>query len=391
MNTLLLGNGFDLLHGFPTKYSNFLHAVNFLLNHSDDSFETVGAVLGNPELMEIDNDFCRAFSLYGDTYNSIPLEQEKVQEMVALAKECMWFSYLMQSFDQDVGWIDFEREIGFVINKFQAFFQTNRTWYLLGDNFSDKAAHHMLCAFPGVIAEAPQPNGFDLPDLTTRISSEFQIERPKGSDNYEVDTEKIVNYLWTDAQKLSKILDIYLQLFIDNPLTTLIQSGELILHSSVPAAVHVVTFNYTHTFEAFGKEGNVHHIHGEAGKQIILGVNPDKNDDLGSVDTTFVYFKKYYQRNWYNTDLSYFKLLDTLKQLPPTYKKDNKLYVIGHSLDVTDKDIISELFEQFGQIIILYHSEYAKGSYIRNLVQIYGKDGFEALRKMKHLQFLPIA
>lgn len=391
MNTLLLGNGFDLLHGFPTKYSNFLHAVNFLLNHSDDSFETVGAVLGSPELMEIDSDFCRAFSLYGDTYNSIPLEQEKVQEMVALAKECMWFSYLTQSFDQDVGWIDFEREIGFVINKFQAFFRENITYYLLDRELKDRATDYLLNAFPGIIDKTRRLNGLDLPDLTTRISSDFLIERPKGSENYEIDKEKLVEYLWKDAHMLSRILNFYLQLFVDAPLSYLVTSGKLTPNKSIPPVVHIVTFNYTHTFESFDRGGTVHHIHGETGKQIVLGVNPDENDDIGLIDTTFVQFKKYYQRNWYGTDSSYFRFLDNLDGMPPILKKDRTLFVIGHSLDVTDKDIITELFNRFGKIIIFCHSDRAKGNFIRNLVQIYGKDGFEALRKINHLQFLPIA
>ena len=37
MNVLLLGNGFDLNHMFPTSYINFLNTVNFLLEVDRES------------------------------------------------------------------------------------------------------------------------------------------------------------------------------------------------------------------------------------------------------------------------------------------------------------------------------------------------------------------
>jgi hypothetical protein len=63
--------------------------------------------------------------------------------------------------------------------------------------------------------------------------------------------------------------------------------------------------------------------------------------------------------------------------------------VIGHSLDSTDEDIIKQVFESAKSIIILYHSETSVKNQIKNLVKIYGKDGFDRLREDKNLQFLP--
>lgn len=45
MNTLLLGNGFDLLHGFPTKYSNaYYAAVNSLLAIGNNKVGVIAAM-----------------------------------------------------------------------------------------------------------------------------------------------------------------------------------------------------------------------------------------------------------------------------------------------------------------------------------------------------------
>ena len=63
---------------------------------------------------------------------------------------------------------------------------------------------------------------------------------------------------------------------------------------------------------------------------------------------------------------------------------------MGHSLDITDKDIISDLFNVASQITILYHNESAKASYITNLVKIFGKSGLDGFREQSKLSFLPL-
>ena len=65
-----------------------------------------------------------------------------------------------------------------------------------------------------------------------------------------------------------------------------------------------------------------------------------------------------------------------------------ELYVVGHSLDVTDKDIIQIVFETASKIYVLYHSDISAKSQIRNLVEIYGKQGLDRLRAEKELIFL---
>ena len=59
-------------------------------------------------------------------------------------------------------------------------------------------------------------------------------------------------------------------------------------------------------------------------------------------------------------------------------------------MDITDKDILLDLFNHAKEIIILYHDIDAKSSYIANLVKLYGKTGFDALRKNQMLTFLPL-
>ena len=151
----------------------------------------------------------------------------------------------------------------------------------------------------------------------------------------------------------------------------------------------VVTLNYTHTFESiYCKEikRNIYHIHGDVDFNIVLGINSNENDNLETVNTDFLRFKKYYQRTMYETDSQY------LQWLKDRYdsQEDLNLLIMGHSLDITDRDILYELIELATDIKILYYDDKAKAQYIANLVRIFGREGFMTLRSQKNLAFLSL-
>lgn len=97
---------------------------------------------------------------------------------------------------------------------------------------------------------------------------------------------------------------------------------------------------------------------------------------------------KYYvvQRTLYETDHDYLRWLSDIKNTKQSYR----LIIIGHSLDVTDKDIIYDLFDNANEIIVLYHNSEAKASYISNLVRLFGREAFETLKRDKSLTFLSL-
>ena len=154
---------------------------------------------------------------------------------------------------------------------------------------------------------------------------------------------------------------------------------------------YVVTFNYTNTFERLYQYEKVFHIHGNVNKSIVLGINPDKADETENIDTSFLRFKKYYQRTILESDVEYIKWLIEYQTDPTAIGRSVdtiSLLVMGHSLDVTDKDIIEELFGIADDITVLFHNEEAKASMIANLISIFGQKKFFELRKEKSLLFL---
>ena len=183
------------------------------------------------------------------------------------------------------------------------------------------------------------------------------------------------------------MLQLYLKNFVDEPASLIEKQNIRHRCASYPMPNHVFTFNYSNTFELLYGIASVEHVHGNVDKDIVLGINPDERDELMQLDTTFIQFKKYFQRVFFKTDDSYLNKIQALNQ---TRKYDNgySLYVIGHSLDITDQDIIIDLFDLSNRIFILYHSSNAVKTYIKNLVSIFGKRGFDDLRRNKNLTFL---
>ena len=125
---------------------------------------------------------------------------------------------------------------------------------------------------------------------------------------------------------------------------------------------------------------------------MVLGINPDSKDELNELDTTFIQFKKYYQRIVYRTDLDYqdfIKRIGISYSQSPTLSNSNNFIVIvaGHSLDKTDEDIIKQVFNLADKIVILCHNDQAIGKYIKNLITIYGKKEFDNLRSKTDLEF----
>lgn len=177
-----------------------------------------------------------------------------------------------------------------------------------------------------------------------------------------------------------------MQHFVDNVVRILKEDSGIELCKALKYTNCTVSFNYTNTYETLYSNNQIFHLHGNVNDKIILGINPDNADEIGTIDVSFIAFKKYYQRILHETDMGYLQWLTNSRN-----KAENRnLLIMGHSLDITDKDIIFELIECASSVIILYHNEEAKAQYISNLVKIFGRERFIQLRAEKSLTFLPL-
>lgn len=384
MNILLLGNGFDLYHNLPTKYINFINTVNFLKDNFDENeMNTIGKVFNDERLYSVDYGIKNSYEKYYSIYSRFPLDTNSIKQLVEYAKNNTWFTYLSRIAEKIDTWIDFEKEIGSVVEAFEKFFEKNTRKEIYFTHLSH--------------------NDSEIIRMFKFFYSEFRDEG-LGGKNYEVNDEflvcltlsnapvinkkKIIDTLYNQLEYLSHMLKLYLQCFVENVLDKISESGLYNTHNIFSNATHIFTLNYTNTFEKLywgdGKK-KICHLHGIVGDDIVLGVNSDEFDELEKLNTDFICFKKYYQRVYYKTDLKYLSTVKTINNIDK--RIDHQLTVMGHSLDITDKEIITTLFEYASKITIFCHDRKVIGDYIKNLISIYGKKGFDDLRISKDLTF----
>ena len=374
-HVLMLGNGFDLYYKLPTKYNNFLQLAAFLSKGDVQKYETVGAILKAYTGSRDDSFVAACYCAHQELYDQTPVTPEQVEALRNLTKGNIWFQYLLKSFNKDVGWIDFEKEISTVVHSLQNHLSKSKLHNFYISRAEDTITSHILQSLPCFFHQSDDP--FTLGAY--RLDRHYVVEYPLGSKHYIIDTPKIMSVLAAALSELSEALKLYLSIFADSILPT--HDAHFHFEWTLPfrGINRIITFNYTKTYERVFYHW-VHHLHGSTDGKIVLGINPDKYDEVESADTLCIAFKKYYQRVMYDTDTEY---LSWINQDGLEYT----LMVMGHSLDVTDADIIMDLFSKAREITIVYHDDNAKSSYLGNIIKMYGKSGFDKLRKEQNLTF----
>ena len=388
MDILLLGNGFDLYHKLPTKYINFLNTVKFLQeNFNETDMQTIGKVFNDERLYGIDSGIKECYEKYYTTYSNFPLNIEATKKLIELADKNVWFKYLSQLINKDITWIDFEKEIEKVVRAFEHYFENE---YIEKLNFSDLFAHevnimHIFNFFYYVVEEDFVG---DTKMHRWELNEQFMVQNPLNKKSY-LSKDKVISFLYNQLIELAEMLKLYLRNFVDVVVEKLKSINMIDEYIDLSQVRDVVTLNYTHTFESiYCREikRNIYHIHGDVDFNIVLGINSNENDNLETVNTDFLRFKKYYQRVFYKTDIEYLMALKYNDIFDS--RNTNNLVVFGHSLDSTDKDIIMDLFMYSKKITIYCYNEKAMSDNIINLVNIYGREGFDILRSEKELTFI---
>lgn len=388
MNILLLGNGYDLNYKLPTSYHSFLLTADFLKKRNLELICAVGDVFGSPDLSSQDASIKKSYDAYKEIFDSVVLDKDSIRRMVDLAESNIWFSYFLKSFNREAGWIDFEREVAYVIDCFQSFFREADIVFVPNKVCKKTGSKHVILnAFNFFLEETGKSRNL-VPTGSRKVANEYTYEYPLGSGEYLINEEKIIAFLHEELNKFVEMLRIYLQCFVEKSAKVLINDLRITQLQALAYTDVVVTLNYTSTYETINSDAQVFHIHGSTDNKIVLGINPDNSDKIESIDTAFVEFKKYYQRTFYGTDIPYLRWIRD--QRYGGRNEDIHLLIMGHSLDVTDREVIEDLFGLASKITILYHNESAKSQYIRNLVNIFGKERFDQIRDEQQLELLPL-
>jgi hypothetical protein len=175
-------------------------------------------------------------------------------------------------------------------------------------------------------------------------------------------------------------MELYLHNYVENRITTKLSPD---IQNTNPNAV--LCFNYTHTFvKRYGtifRDAKIQYIHGETKdadtietNNMVLGIDEYYKGEERDTYTNYNIYKKFTQRVINETGFKYREWIHTQNGLQDAYKY---VFVFGHSLAVTDKDILKDLIDRKGvKTTVYYHDKQQQTQQIANLVKMLGQDKF---------------
>ncbi len=355
MNILVIGNGFDLAHNLPTKYTDFLEFVKVLKDLlTGTQISQVNWGFMNPEIkgLIIEN----VQNTKGNIYSN-------AKAWLELIEYNFWIEYFQQIQAKE-NWIDFESEISEIIKS-------------LDNDMVDKDGKRVLLKENiGLLSN---------PFLQEVFNKHIHLSITLDTTPQYISYEKVRDRLLGDLHKLIRALELYLTLFVENiPIN--IQSPEI----KGIKMDKVISFNYTHTYEkVYGLlNKNIEFIHGEANldndietNTMVLGIDEYLPEDRNYKEIDFIGFKKYFQRINKGTGCEY---KDWLAQMERGYTRNkaihagaetisNLVYIFGHSLDVTDADVLRSLIITEGTLTNIFSvDKKRKAQQIANLAKVLG-------------------
>ena len=372
MNILVVGNGFDLAHGLPTKYGDFLGMI-----------QRFKSIINEPNIMKagyLDN---IEKPIYAFLDRFIFAEGALRVEFNRLIEDNFWIEYFLKNpMYQKENWIDFESEISKVIKQLnEDMYIDNVKRWQLDDEINDLANEYLKKIYY---------------KYTSTLRSMVILTDGKSE---AVTFRQIRDRLYSDLNRLIRALEIYMTAYIEQMECNL-ESPDI----NNICFDGILSFNYTDTYEKLydsKRLANYDYIHGKANiknkiytNNMVLGIDEYLPTHRKDKDVDFISFKKFYQRIYKETGCEYRKWVDDIRSNNPiknrtygrfdengnkviesTYSSQHNLYIFGHSLDVTDGDILKDLILNDNvHTTIYYVNKDVMGQQIVNLVKVIGQD-----------------
>jgi hypothetical protein len=360
MEILVIGNGFDLAHHLPTRYSDFLEFIRVIREVIEK---------GNDKVNWGKLDKWINILIQTNLEGGLIISSESKQFWLDLVGNNIWVEYFNknQNYIKE-GWIDFESEIASIIISLDE------------DMMESDGKRLPLHCNMGNLSN---------PFLAEYYSDYTFVAQYAGSIDKSITFKEIRDRLLNDLNKLIRALEYYLIEYV----------GKIEIEVILPDIKginpdKILSFNYTDTFnKLYGKDKQIEYdfIHGKADQhhsaednRLVLGIDEYLPEDTRNTNIDFIAFKKFYQRIHKETGCLYKCWVE--KMLKPAIKNEphssvfptyisHKLYIFGHSLDITDKDILRDLIlNDKVETTIFYYNREVYGQQIANLVKVLGQD-----------------
>mgnify|MGYP002625382075 CR=1 FL=1 len=389
MNILVVGNGFDLAHGLPTKYSDFLDFITLYITKYHPGWVRWGLVDDNDNdedkwknrrwsfyhavLESLKSDVSaqtkQLFDKHGDDFYALLTSEDSLKNFQcnSFLRYCLHEYSYKKTLNRDFSWIDIEDEIQRFILALEPEIKT------LSELKNISVRVRNCINYENVDAKL-----FFIPTITDAlISKNIPDEYLK---------QAVFGLLFGELEKFNTLLKLYLKTTMKTldkgNRHFLINSHEINLGQGTQRGIeidHVLSFNYTDTAEMYVPKEKIRFINGSLdSSKIILGIeNPDLSKTIEFCKNKMHLFFKNTQRVLYNSSREYEKWVTVLK-----YAKNKEisssvdLHIIGHSLAISDKYILVSLMLGANKVVIYSHSEKDRQNKISNLYQLLGDELF---------------
>lgn len=375
---LLIGNGFDLAHGLPTSYKDFLDFCKMVRELY--TYPIIDNEYNQKKLIDWNTDKTiksKLLECYENRKNcfedKITTQCKELDELYDCIKENVWINYFLER-EKSIGenWIDFESEISNVVQAIETlkgYIERDEDVLKIKDTKQKTIIYFLKIA-------------------KKSLQDVFNLKRIDG----------FIEDISIELDKLIRSLEIYICEFV-NEIDIIKENDDI----KTITPDYVLSFNYSNTYERIygqSKEVTYDYIHGKADIEnnvdtcnLVLGIDEyledDKNDKL-----EFIAFKKFYQRIYKSTDSTYMKWVEQIKKYPEV---NHNLFIFGHSLDKTDRDILKLLICNDNVTTKIYYYRKNKndkkelGKLIKNLVRIMGQDELisRTMGEHKTIEFIP--
>lgn len=354
MNILIIGNGFDLAHGLPTRYSDFLNSIK----ERSDFYQFISKDAGFK------------IKIFNRVRGSVILRYMKKQ---------------LQSHN---GWIDFENELKEIIESMCGLPEIFRRYTYMKNKEIES----------DFIINADKIEELSPFLYRVLLKNKSLKERWSQKEIYELE-----NKVHNEIKDFISLFKEYI-IWINKSQMQGLTKKQLFMDMRID---HLLSFNYTPTFlELYNTDGkvlqdNICFVHGKIdsneSSEIVMGIGSDFYDE--NKHEKYVEFFKFFQCYKYSTSTSYLKWIENVSReyydvnAERIVKENCEVYVYGHSLDPTDKNILKPFLDLENSMVHIYYiNKSNKEQLERNLLKILGKDLFSNYLMGEHpkVQFIQI-
>ncbi|SHL46946.1 Bacteriophage abortive infection AbiH [Flavobacterium flevense] len=374
---LITGNGFDLFHYLPTKYHHFIAIMETIEKFQFKDEVAFSDLFGRFYKDRFPHDFNSIIENYN--VEQIKFDNSKIERIDELLKINPWYKYFKNVTEIDT-WIDFEIEIEVILNKLN-YFSGNVSKLNLKENYIEISSDEYTdLEMLGVIKI--------ISNRIVKLQDRYFNKR-----RFSIEMKLILEDLSKSFEDFIVIFNRYLVDVVGNFYLEIIHKSSISFH----LIDEIYTFNYTPTLENIYKvdKSKVVYLHGEINEDsqeqnLVLGVS-DILDELKQFKPYG--FTKYYQKIKKNSNKKFvdFPKVNTL------YDEETFFYIVGHSLDKSDKEYILELFRFLEQdklnkskICVFYYDNNDKAGKIKNLLSIIDEKIISRMNRENRLCFVEL-